>query len=704
MAMFAIQTATGFRPLDGLFSGAKWTGVISFGFPDSQADYGNSATYARPSLVENMGSVDALQKQAALDAFNLISSFTNAIFVNNGSEPADIQIARTSDPYVATGLAYIPSADPSGSGGDVWLGASVNASAALPGTYAYMGVLHEIGHALGLKDPHIAAGPAGATLPTGIDALEFSVMSYRSVQGGSLTGYSTGPVDFPTTFMIADIRALQEMYGANYQTRSGDTVYSWSPSTGAMSINGVAQGVPAGNRVFMTVWDGGGNDTYDFSAYSGDMWVDLRPGMMSTISKEQLAQFSAGQYGYVQGNVYNASMVYGDPRSLIENAVGGSGADWVVGNQVANVLNGGGGQDTLFGLEGADTLIGGSGSDSYVLSDLLDQVIEQENGGIDTVLVAITSSGGSYTLAANVEMGVLGAWPSHLRLGLLPTSTGLNTSGASATFTLNGNALANRLMGDAAANILNGGDGADTLLGGGGADTLGGGAGDDVYYVTDSSVLVFESQGQGQDLVIVQLTAAAGSAKAPVYILPSWVENGQIELGSQTQASAVDLSGNDLANRLTGGRGANALSGGAGQDTLNGGAGADTLSGGAGADRLTGGSEADVFRFDVAPVSRDFDIITDFQGGLDKIFLSRAAFAGLAGVADGLLPSGMFISGSGFTTARDADDRLIYDTKTGIIYFDPDGAGGAGSVAIAALQASSPWSFPVLFASDFLVG
>ena len=71
--------------------------------------------------------------------------------------------------------------------------------------------------------------------------------------------------------MMYDIAALQPIYGANFSTNTGNSVYTWNPSTGEMSINGVGQGAPAwrANRVFLTIWDGGGNDTYDLSNYSG---------------------------------------------------------------------------------------------------------------------------------------------------------------------------------------------------------------------------------------------------------------------------------------------------------------------------------------------------------------------------------------------------------------------------------------------------
>ena len=80
--------------------------------------------------------------------------------------------------------------------------------------------------------------------------------------------------------MQDDIAALQSMYGRQLRrhANNGNTVYTWSTTTGEESINGVAQGAPYRNFVLMTLWDGGGTDTYDFSNYTTDLSVDLNPG------------------------------------------------------------------------------------------------------------------------------------------------------------------------------------------------------------------------------------------------------------------------------------------------------------------------------------------------------------------------------------------------------------------------------------------
>ena len=72
----------------------------------------------------------------------------------------------------------------------------------------------------------------------------------------------------------------------------------------------------------MTIWDGGGNDTYDFSNYTTNLSVNLQPGSWTTASTAQLANLGNGHTAI--GNIANAYLYNNNPASLIENAVGGS--------------------------------------------------------------------------------------------------------------------------------------------------------------------------------------------------------------------------------------------------------------------------------------------------------------------------------------------------------------------------------------------
>ena len=144
--------------------------------------------------------------------------------------------------------------------------------------------------------------------------------------------------------------------------------------------------------------------------------------------------------------------------------------------------------------------------------------------------------------------------------------------------------------------------------------------------------------------------------------------------------------GNGGANTLDGLAGNDTLKGNGGNDTLKGGAGNDKLYGGDGKDTLTGGGGKDTFIFNNAPTSRD--TITDFgHSEGDKIQLSKAMFKGFA--YTGALHADDFYAAAGATTAHDATDRLIYNTTTGILYYDADGKGGAAAVELALLGAST---------------
>jgi serralysin len=261
----------------------------------------------------------------------------------------------------APGSAWTYTPDGGEEGGDSWFGNSGGwYDVPVPGNYAFYTFLHEIVHAVGLKHGHEATG-FGAMSPDR-DSMEFSITTYRSFVGASGLHVENEASGYAQSLMMYDIAALQHLYGANFSTNGGNTTYRWDPATGQTFIDGVGQGVPDGNRVFMTVWDGGGQDAYDLSNYRCDVAIDLRPGEWSTTSNGQRAYLGGGQYA--RGTVANAPLHQGDPRSLIENAIGGQGADQITGNSAANALTGGQGADRLSGLDGDDTLRGGGGNDT----------------------------------------------------------------------------------------------------------------------------------------------------------------------------------------------------------------------------------------------------------------------------------------------------------------------------------------------------
>ncbi len=353
--------ATGNQDINGLLSGVKWaTTSLTFSFPTSASAYNYTGE------VSTFGVLSANAQTAVRGILGMYESVANVTFTElTGAQSGqgDLRFADSDSP--STAWAYYPSA--SSAGGDLWFHKSGTYGAYYDspkkGDYGYFTYIHEIGHALGLKHGHETGG--NGALPSAHDSVEYSVMTYRSYVGASSSsGYTNEYGGFPQTLMQDDIAALQYMYGANFSYNSGDTVYRWSPTTGEMFVNGAGQGAPIANRILMTVWDGGGIDTYDFSAYGSALYVDLSPGAGTSTGDTQRAMLGPGQMAHA--SIYNALLYQGDARSLIENAIGGSGNDQIFGNAADNVLRGGGGNDYLSGGNGNDTLIGDAGTDTLL--------------------------------------------------------------------------------------------------------------------------------------------------------------------------------------------------------------------------------------------------------------------------------------------------------------------------------------------------
>jgi serralysin len=372
----------------------RWaSGILTYGFPSSASFYETSYGHGEPA---SLGALTLEQQNAAHLAFYQYAAVANLTFSQltaGNAGQATLRIAMSDKP--GTAYAYLPTTLPEG--GDVWLNKRDYISPAR-GNYDYITFIHEIGHALGLTHPHEGSAP----MPLDRDSMEYTVMSYKSYEHQSASGYTNDEWSFAQTLMMYDIAAVQSMYGANFATNSGNTVYSWSPTTGQMFINGTGQNVPGANKIFQTVWDGGGSDTYDFWNYTSNLSIDLRPGQWTTLSFAQLADLNQGGPQMADGNIANALLFADDPRSLIENAVGGSGNDRIVGNAANNKLVGGAGSDVLRGEAGNDSIDGSGGFDTAewqgVLADY--QITRQVSGAIKVVH---TNGGDGTDLVTGVE-------------------------------------------------------------------------------------------------------------------------------------------------------------------------------------------------------------------------------------------------------------------------------------------------------------
>ncbi len=215
------------------------------------------------------------------------------------------------------------------------------------GGYNFLATIHEIEHALGFPHPgdYNADGSSityAANAPYYQDSRQYTALSYfdasstgaNYVPPGETASYSGG------TPLLHDVAALQAVYGVNTATRAGDTVYGYNSTAGREAYDFTVNTHPVA-----TIWDGGGADTIDLSGSSNAARLDL----------------NAGEFSDVLGMTGNLSIAYG---VTIENAKGSSAGDVIVGNEVANRLEGLGGDDTLAGRGGNDRLDGGAGTDT----------------------------------------------------------------------------------------------------------------------------------------------------------------------------------------------------------------------------------------------------------------------------------------------------------------------------------------------------
>jgi hypothetical protein len=363
--------------IDALISGIKWGGAtgtgitLTYSFPWTTSDIATFAIHYsslnEPNAALHYG-LDAIQQEAVRSALQSWANVANIVFsevAETSSNVGDIRVAWTSadTDQVYWGWSRFPDSY-SPSAGDVWISTlGVSDPDWSVGSYNYMALIHEFGHSLGLKHPF----DDDPVLPSDQDSQQYTVMSYTEhpqslfVRVTSIddTYYSwSASIIEPDTPMLYDIAAIQYIYGANLSYRTGDDVYTFDPDT----------------PFIRTLWDAGGTDTISVSNFVKGCILDLRQGHFSKITIESDStsgiDWSTPPPTATYDGTDNLAIAF---NCIIENAIGGSGDDTLIGNDAVNRLDGGAGDDVIYGSAGDDTLIGGVGTDTVVVNGIASQ-------------------------------------------------------------------------------------------------------------------------------------------------------------------------------------------------------------------------------------------------------------------------------------------------------------------------------------------
>lgn len=579
-------------------------------------------------------------------------------------------------------------------------------------------------------DTIIVAG-GGGTLPSG-----------SGIENLTIRGYDASPEAADATGNELNNVIRDEGPGRSFINGQGgnDTLIGSAGSQNFSFSGNYTPGVGYAEDYGHDVVDGGGGN--DFLFFEGNpvaVTVDFRNGTVtggSPVAASVTFTNVNGAIGTLLGDVMFASNSgndlwgYGGDDTL----TGGAGADRIVGDDGLDHptssfgndrLLGGGGNDVISGQEGDDWIDGGAGndnlggdnvfgvrppwSDSFAFTvapgaanaDTIDDFLPTEDRIVlDGAVHA--NSGPSGTFAAgdarfaanttgtaqdatdrviyNTQSGEL--WYDADGNGaagrqLVATLLGAPTLGAPNIQVINGGG-----SGGGGGSTINGTSGNDTLTGTAGNDTINGLGGNDLFVVGSTGGADVINGGTGTDSIEFRDRATSGVV---VDFGAGAITGGSSGTISFTAVERVVAS--NFADSLTGAAGGQTLTGQAGADTLWGALGVDTLWGG-------GGNDAFVFR---EMGSTNADRVSDFASGADKLQLDDAAFRAIGAMGNFAAGDARFWA-SGNGAAHDANDRVLYNTSTGQLYYDADGNGGGTAQLVATIGGA-----PGVAATDLVV-
>ena len=477
--------------------------------------------FASSTVTVNLDGLEPERAALARTAFGLWSDVANLTFVETHGS-ANITLDDTAGGAFSTSTV---------TAGGLITSSQVNVESAWYGgsdaidSYTLQTFIHEIGHAIGLGHAGGYNGSAsyGTDNSYANDTWQMSVMSYMAQSNINGLSYR-----FVMTPMMADIMAVQQMYGAA-NTRSTDTVYGWGATAGSIYDFASFASAPA-----LTIYDAGGTDTLNASGYSQNQTIDLRSGSFSSI-------------GGMTGNIG----IY--LTAVIENAVGGTGSDSIIGNDASNRLKGGAGNDTIEGGAGTDSAVFTGARAAYTITSLGGNTVRVAGpDGTDTLtnveLLVFDDQTVSWNSIGQADLDAL-----SLHLSASSVSPGASTTVSYTVLNAGSAAAAASSVGIYLSSDAIFGAG-DTLLATRATPTLAAG-----LSFSDSFALTLPTAGNWYVLAVADYNGAIAESN---------------EANNASNAGAVNVT---ASLTLNGAGGNDTFASGLGNDTINGGGGDDTV-------------------------------------------------------------------------------------------------------------------------------
>jgi Ca2+-binding RTX toxin-like protein len=430
-------------------------------------------------------------------------------------------------------------------------------------------------------------------------------------------------------------------YGAQSSVNS---VYHYTSEV-LMALS--ASGRP--NARLLTDLDGG-IDWVNASAISAHLVLDLNGGMSSTMGGQVFLTIASG--------------------TLIENAIGGDGNDTIMGNHANNLI---------YGMRGDDMLLGGDGFD---VAGFTGTFAEYEISALDGV-TTVHGPDGQDMLSGFERLRFKDMEVNDPSLGVSPPD---NTAPTLISTTPSDNAIAVRVDSQwvlTFSEMVQAGHGSAAIYAANGV----------LHEMFDADDLIFMDK-------TVTINPTVDLSKDAAYYLR--MDSGAVtDLAGNAfpgieASTELNITTESVLKIISGSSRNDVLNGTSGSDQMNGLSGNDSLNGKLGNDVLTGGPGKDAFVFDTPLSVNNIDTITDFNVRDDTIRLENAIFSKLS--KTGTLNRNFFRANDD-VAAQDSNDHILLDTRSGVLYYDADGAGGIQAQPFAVLVG---W-IGTLTSSDFVV-